>query len=84
MPTTGKSLSIKVSENSTILQTIVDGLCQLESVEMNDLEPIYDTVDVDFLERLLSYSLGDVEVKFRTNGWYVTAMSDEQIVFTKE
>ena len=83
MPTTEKTLTLSVAENAKIIPTIVEGLCQLEGVTVADLEPIYDTVEVDFLERLVSYSLGDVEVRFKTNGWNVEVLSNGLITFSK-
>ena len=83
MPTTNETLTLSVDQNAKIIPVIVEGLCQLEGVNVSDLEPIYDTVEVDFLERLVSYSLGDVEVRFKTNGWNVKVLSNGLITLSK-
>lgn len=83
-PTTDSKPIVLTKQDDSYLESLVEALCQREGVGMMELEPLYSSVDIEALDRLLSYRDSDTVVSFETNGWVVTLGSDGKATFDKE
>lgn len=71
------------SSNRELVEVLVEALAEVEGVESAELEPLYDAVDIELLERLVypdaSSPLSAGIVGFSAHGWNVFVHADGQI-----
>lgn len=72
---------IEQSSSDTTLVDIVTHVADRERVSTADLPPLYDSVDPDALEQLLSRSGSNsgVSVSFTYYGYHITTHGDDRI-----
>lgn len=70
-------------ENRGVVDTLTHALAAAEDVDVTDLPPLYDAVDLDALERLFESHDGDSEqaliLSFEYKHWNVFVRTDSRV-----
>lgn len=66
--------------DKTPIEAVLEAVSTVTGIPVMDLPPLYDQVDPDALNQVLSDCDGDVEVGFEYYGMEITVTSDEVVI----
>ncbi|WP_199243383.1 HalOD1 output domain-containing protein [Halopenitus persicus] len=76
---------MELNNNSTASQAVVEKVAQQEDVDSTELEtPLYDVVDADALDKLVSSMSTDGIVSFHYSGYQLIVAGDGSVELAEE
>lgn len=78
----GHTTAFERAEDTSVCVAIVEAVSTVTDTEPTRLDPLYDVVDTDALERLVETSGTDTEITFSFEGCRITVFGDGGVVVT--